>query len=387
MTKTLLMLIAFGLFTTISPLTAQTTVKKEQQKMSPKEKEEKEKMRILFNMLGGMDDLPNIITYFESLPWETETTDTIAGAIPSHEELSRWVGEIRLKQEYEENNTRMRLTAKIGSGVVGAEGMEDNHIELNPTDAGVKDGGTLSILTESLPTIGNLRVKLTSHLHDAKGESIGFDAYEPFYFIDKYTKDTYGNYNRYFELTFSLNAIYSFVAGGYVEMQLLAPQQYQQIRLSAADTLATDYKVFDSIPFRVRLFRNDKLLISSYAQYADTIKDTWQYICVRNGQPVESTSQATNSGRYEEVIAMYNNPDMTFDEWWEIMTAYGNRETVADTDEWSRLYETGIADMEQFYFYKLLPEDASTQSAPVRASWEDRIPAGVEQEAGIVPSD
>lgn len=355
------LLISFGLLS-ISSANAQTTMKKEQEKLPQEETGTKENMKGVYNLINGMEVSGNTITPLQSLPWKSE-----ARKILSYEDLASWINKIRLKREYNYDESRMYLITQFITGV-GIEGMQAHQNYLKPAYGEVKDRGPLTILTEPVKSIGALRVKLISRLHDAKGKSIGFNTRNPFYFLDTDLRDADKFYNKKIKLSFSLDTVYSAVAGGYVEMQLLATQRYRHILVSAADTATTEYKIFDSAPFRVRLFEADKLLISSYPQYSDTIDDTWKYICMINGEPVKASFNLYYAGRYENVLTISKKPGITFDECWEIM----NADKDTDSKEWGKFYRTGVDDMDQVYFYKPIPDDKSVILASVCVPWEDK---------------
>lgn len=363
MKKNYFISIAFVLFTASSVI-AQTTAEEAQKDTSQEMLVQKEMMRIIYDMKHDTVGIENTVTPLKSLPWE----ESSAKLIPEYKELSDWLHEIKLKRDSSNDDNRMRLTAYCRSSI-GPEGMQSNRVYLQPTFDQKKAGSTLSLLSQPLPSIGGLRVKLTSRLRDATGKPIGFNTRHTFIFLDKDSRSNDGYYHRSLEFSFSLDTVYSAVAGGYVEMQVVAPQRYQYILLSPADVAVAKNKVFDSTPFRVRLFEGDQLLISAASQYSDSINDTWKYICMRNGQPVKASSTGSTNGRCADMLTLSQNPTMTFDEWWETVNAEHPTHT---NKEWGKLYQTGVSDMEQVYLYKLVPDDKSMELASVKAYWDSK---------------
>ena len=243
-------------------------------------------------------DVIRINNYTNKQPWAT----TVMHDKISEVELQQWI----------EN-----ATINISGNDIRIETVYDN-VSLNKlkTNYGFvfkvvktnKNGKAMQMISSPIDEMAGVRIRLTSHLKNKKGDDIPLSEWVN---LHANKIDTLENKDsRYHRFEIKIDRENEDKLMGYIELRLLKSLNYNRVNIELKNKNLHKEFMLDNIPFELIDFEPGNFFVAYNTEYQKTVDD-WEYFVVTDNQYINASSSRKRSDYYDNLIQYYKNPDMT----------------------------------------------------------------------------
>ena len=157
-----------------------------------------------------------------------------------------------------------------------------------------------------------LGVDIKFHLKDRNGKPV-FIAPDKDVYIENGDRDgDFGEHEAYSLLMFPLTVPFSKVTGGYIDVRIDAPQQYEWVRLTKSD-IGRD-QTLGGASFRLEQIKEKGFVLSALYDDSKHLNELRYFYCFGNSI-WEARSSSTYTGALEDVMNAHKYRELTFEQW------------------------------------------------------------------------